>query len=54
MAKYLAYQTQTEMDIETKDGTKHANIGDYIVTDVNGNQYPYTQDEFEKRFCTKC
>ncbi|MDD3336764.1 MAG: hypothetical protein PHI98_14840 [Eubacteriales bacterium] len=35
-----AYQTDKEMDIETLEGVMHANVGDYIITGVDGEQYP--------------
>ena len=48
-----AYQTDKEMDIETLEGTHHANIGDWIITDVKGEQYPCKPDIFEKTYI-KC
>lgn len=55
MAKYKhkpvvieAYQTDKEIDIETLEGTIRASIGDYIITGVNGEQYPCKPDIFEK------
>ena len=57
MAKYRkkpvvieAYQTDKEMDIGTLEGTMHASIGDYIITGVNGEQYPCKPDIFEKTY----
>lgn len=57
MAKYRkkpvvieAYQTDREVDIETLEGTMHASIGDYIITGVNGEQYPCKPDIFEKTY----
>lgn len=57
MAKYRkkpviieAYQTDKEMDIETLEGTMHASVGDYIITGVNGEQYPCKPDIFEKTY----
>lgn len=57
MAKYRkkpvvieAYQTDKEIDIETLEGTMHASIGDYIITGVNGEQYPCKPDIFEKTY----
>jgi hypothetical protein len=38
------------MDIETLEGTMHANIGDWIITGVNGEQYPCKPDIFEKTY----
>lgn len=41
-----AYQTDTELDIETLEGTMHASVGDYIITGVHGEQYPCKPDIF--------
>ena len=45
-----AYQTNKELDIETLEGTMHASVGDYIITGVNGEQYPCKPDIFEKTY----
>lgn len=45
-----AYQTDKEMDIETLEGVMHANIGDWIITGINGEQYPCKPDIFEKTY----
>ena len=45
-----AYQTDKELDIETLEGTMHANVGDYIITGVNGEQYQCKLDIFEKTY----
>ena len=45
-----AYQTDKEMDIETLEGTMHANAGDWIITGVHGEQYPCKPDIFEKTY----
>lgn len=45
-----AYQTDKELDIETLEGTMHANVGDWIITGVNGEQYPCKPDIFEKTY----
>ena len=57
MAKYRkkpvvieAYQTEKEMDVETLEGTMHANVGDWIITGVHGEQYPCKPDIFEKTY----
>ena len=57
MAKYRkkpvvieAYQTDKELDIETLEGTMHANVGDWIITGVHGEQYPCKPDIFEKTY----
>ena len=48
-----AYQTDKEFDIETLEGTHHASIGDWIITGVNGEQYPCKPDIFAKTYI-KC
>lgn len=57
MAKYKkkpviieAYQTKEELDIQTLEGIMHANIGDWIITGVNGEKYPCKPDIFEKTY----
>ena len=45
-----AYQTDKPMDIETLEGTMHASPGDYIITGVNGEQYPCKPDIFKKTY----
>lgn len=45
-----AYQTEKEMDIETLEGVMHASKGDWIITGVNGEQYPCKPDIFEKTY----
>lgn len=45
-----AYQTDKEMKIETLEGPLHASIGDFIITGVNGEQYPCKPDIFEKTY----
>lgn len=45
-----AYQTDTEMDIATLEGVMHASVGDYIITGVNGEQYPCKPDIFAKTY----
>lgn len=45
-----AYQTQEEMDIQTLEGVMHANIGDWIITGVKGEQYPCKPDVFEQTY----
>ncbi|MST50918.1 hypothetical protein FYJ64_01050 [Clostridiales Family XIII bacterium WCA-MUC-591-APC-3H] len=44
------YQTDTQMDIETLEGTMHASPGDYIITGVNGEKYPCKPDIFKKTY----
>ena len=45
-----AFQTDKEMDIPTLEGIMHANIGDWIITGVNGEQYPCKPDIFAKTY----
>ena len=45
-----AYQTDKEMVIHTLEGDMTANAGDYIITGVNGEQYPRKPDIFEKTY----
>ena len=45
-----AYQTDKELDIETLEGTMRASVGDYIITGVNGEQYPCKPDIFAKTY----
>lgn len=44
------YQTDEEFDIETLEGTRHASIGDWIITGVKGEQYPCKPDIFAKTY----
>ena len=37
-------------DIERREGTHHASIGDWIITGVKGEQYPCKPDVFEKTY----
>ena len=41
-----AYQTDVEIDIETLEGTMHADVGDFIITGVKGEKYPCKPDIF--------
>ncbi len=45
-----AYQTDKEMIINTLEGNMKAMIGDYIITGVNGEQYPCKPDIFKKTY----
>lgn len=45
-----AYQTDTDIYINTLEGVMHASKGDYIVTGVSGEQYPVKPDIFEKTY----
>ena len=57
MAKYVkkrvvieAYRTDKEMIIHTLEGDMKASVGDYIITGVNGEQYPCKPDIFKKTY----
>ena len=41
-----AYQTDKELIIHTLEGDMKANVGDYIITGVKGEQYPCKPDVF--------
>jgi len=45
-----AYQTEVEFFIKTLEGVMLASVGDYIITGVNGEQYPCKPDIFEKTY----
>lgn len=45
-----AYQTDKEIIIHTLEGDMKASVGDYIITGVNGEQYPCKPDIFEKTY----
>lgn len=45
-----AYQTDKEMIIRTLEGDMKACVGDYIITGINGEQYPCKPDIFEKTY----
>lgn len=45
-----AYQTDKVMYIETLEGIHKANVGDYIITGVRGEQYPCKPDIFEETY----
>lgn len=45
-----AYQTDTEMIIHTLEGDMLASVGDYIITGVDGEQYPCKPNIFEKTY----
>ena len=45
-----AYQTDKELFIETLEGTMKADPGDWIITGVNGEQYPCKPGIFEKTY----
>jgi len=45
-----AYQTDEETIIKTLEGDMKANVGDYIITGVNGERYPYKPEIFHKTY----
>ncbi|KXB61110.1 hypothetical protein HMPREF3186_00664 [Gemella haemolysans] len=45
-----AYQTSKELIIETLEGDMIASKGDWIVTGVDGEQYPVKPDIFKKTY----
>lgn len=45
-----AYQTDKEIFIETLEGTMKADKGDWIVTGVEGEQYPVKPHIFDKTY----
>ncbi len=45
-----AYRTSKEMIIHTLEGDMKADAGDYIITGVEGEQYPCKPDIFKKTY----
>jgi hypothetical protein len=45
-----AYRTHEAFDIETLEGTMHADIGDWIITGIRGERYPCKPDIFEATY----
>ena len=45
-----AFQTSEPKDIETLEGTMHANPGDWIITGVEGECWPVKKEIFEKTY----
>lgn len=45
-----AWQTFEELYIDTLEGRMRASPGDWIITGVNGEQYPCKPDIFEKSY----
>ena len=45
-----AYKTKVEMVIPTLEGDMKASIGDWIITGINGEQYPCKPDIFEETY----
>ena len=45
-----AYQTDVEIIISTLEGDMQASPGDWIITGVDGEQYPCKPDIFERTY----
>lgn len=45
-----AYKTDKPVVIKILEGDMKASIGDFIITGVNGEQYPCKPDIFEKTY----
>ena len=45
-----AYQTKEEKEIKTLEGTMKANIGDFIITGIKGEEYPCKPDVFYETY----
>ena len=45
-----AFQTDKEVIIHTLEGDMKASVGDYIITGVDGEQYPCKPDIFHKTY----
>lgn len=45
-----AYQTDKKMVIHTLEGDMTAQVGDWIITGLRGEQYPCKPDIFEKTY----
>lgn len=45
-----AYRTDIELDIQTLEGVMHAEPGDWIITGVDGEQYPCKPSIFQKTY----
>lgn len=45
-----AYRTDKETVIHTLEGDMKADNGDYIITGINGEQYPCKPDIFHKTY----
>lgn len=45
-----AYKTDKELIINTLEGPLKAEIGDYIITGLRGEEYPCKPDIFEKTY----
>ena len=45
-----AYQTSESMELDTLEGKMKADPGDWIITGVDGEQYPCKPDVFQKTY----
>lgn len=45
-----AYQTKEEIICHTHQGDVYAEPGDYVITQIDGEQYPCKPDLFEKTY----
>ncbi|MFE8699718.1 hypothetical protein ACFYKX_03665 [Cytobacillus sp. FJAT-54145] len=45
-----AVKLTRSITIETSNGTMKGLPGDYLITDKNGEQYPYDRDRFENEY----
>lgn len=45
-----AVKLTRSITIETSNGTLKGLPGDYLITDKNGEQYPYDRDRFEAEY----
>jgi len=45
-----AFQTSVGRDIETLEGTMHANPGDWIITGIKGERYPCKDEIFRQTY----
>lgn len=45
-----AYQTDQSLIVQTLEGPLHASPGDWIITGIQGEQYPCKPDVFEKTY----
>lgn len=46
----IAYQADEEKYIKTLEGVMHAKKGDWILTGVDGEQWPVKKEIFEKTY----
>lgn len=45
-----AYQTDKEIRIKTLEGVMTANVGDWVITGVKGEQWPVNREIFEETY----